>query len=148
MVVGPKIEVQDGRGMRYHAKESINASGHAEWYFDERDVSLLATSMLLGRVMVGKVESMDRLVSILRQVPIRQGQAEWNCVSWVKEALDTLSADGKALGTRVTEWQPVRDGVMWYIQKKRADHRYDGKGDFDMRLAPTYDLMEGKELIP
>ena len=126
----------------------MTAAGQSEWFFEEKDVTLLATSMLLVRIMIGKVEKIERLVSTLRKVPIRQGQMGWNCVGWVKEALEALNADGKALGTSVTEWQAVRDGVMWYIQKKRAEHRFDGKGNFNMKYAATYDLMDGKETIP
>lgn len=119
-----------------------------EWYFEERDVGLLATSMLLVRIMIGKVENMNRLVRTLRKVPIRPEQAGWNCVGWVKEALEALNADGKALGTSVTEWQAIRDGAMWYVQKKKDEHRFDGKGNFDMKYAATYDLLDGKETIP
>jgi hypothetical protein len=147
-MVGPKKEIEGAMGMRYHAKERMIAPHQIEWYFEERDVSLLATSMLLVRVMIGKVESKDRLVSTLRKVPIRQEQAGWNCVGWVKEALEALNADGRALGTSVTEWQAVRNGAMWYVQKKKDEHRFDGQGSFDMRLAATYDLLDGKETVP
>lgn len=71
----------------------------------------------------------------------RQGQMGWNCVSGMKEVLQVLNADGKALGTSVTGWQAVWDGAMWYIQKKKAEHCFDGKGKLhhevcsDIRLA-------------
>ena len=104
--------------------------------------------MLLVRIMIGKVKKMDRLESALRKVPIRQGQMGWNCVGWVKEALEALNADGKALGTSVTEWQAVRDGAMQYVQRKKAEHRFDGRGNFNMRYAATYDMLDGKETVP
>ena len=134
--------------MRYHAKERMTAAGRSEWVFEEKEVTLLATSMLLVRIMIGKVEKKDRLESTLHKVPIRQGQMGWNCVGWVKEALEALNADGKALGTSVTEWQAVRDGAMWYIQRKKAEHRFDGKGNFNMKYVATYDLLDGKETVP
>ena len=52
----------------------MTAAGQSEWFFEEKDVTLLATSMLLVRIMIGKIEKMDHLVSTLRKVPIRQGQ--------------------------------------------------------------------------
>ena len=133
--------------MRYHAKERIRAPGQMEWVFEEREVSVMSTSALLARIMIGKVEKIDRLVQILRNTPIRQGDAGWNCVLWVKEAIQTLHDDGKALGTSQTDWQVVRDSAMWYVEKKKAEHRFDGLGNFDMSRAPTYDLLEGKETI-
>jgi hypothetical protein len=85
---------------------------------------MVATNILLVRILIGKVEK-ERLANILRGVPIRQHQVGWNFVNWVQEALATLRTDGKALGTSITEWQAVRDQAMTYIQKKKAEHRFD-----------------------
>lgn len=104
--------------------------------------------MLLVRIMIGKVEDKNRLTAILRNTPIKQGQPGWNCVWWVKEALERVKDDGKALGTSVLEWEKVKDGAMCFCQKKKDEHRFDGKGNFDMGRAATYDLIEQKETIP
>ena len=103
--------------------------------------------MLLVRIMIAKVENKDQLRSILNSTPVRQGEQGWNCVPRIKEAPEKLEADGKTLGTRVTEWGRVRDGAMTYCQRKKDEHRFDGKGDFDMSKVPTYDLIEQKEVI-
>lgn len=66
----------------------------------------------------------------------------------MKEALQRVKNDGKALGTSVLEWEKVRDGAMKYCQRKKDEHRFDGKGNFDMGLAPTYDLIKQRETIP
>lgn len=84
----------------------------------------------------------NRLVEILRNTPIRQVEQGWNCVSWVKQALERVKVDSKALGTSVVEWQNVRSTAMGYFQRKKSQHRFDGQGDFDMRKVPTYDLLE------
>jgi hypothetical protein len=147
LIVGPKFETTDAMGVRYHAKERADPAGGSEWFFEERKCSLEATSMLLVRVMVGKVADGNRLVEILRNTPIRQGQPGWNCVLWVKEALETLKPDPKALGTSVVEWEKVRSGAMDYCQRKKDQHRFDGQGNFDMEKVPTYDLIERKEFI-
>lgn len=132
--------------MRYHAKEMSTIIG-SEWYFEEIQCRLVPSSMLLVRIVVGKVENGNRLVEILRNTPIRQGQPGWNYVWWVKEALEPLEADKEALGTRVLEWDQVRDEAMAYCQRKKDQHRFDEKGDFDGTKAPTYDLIEQQEII-
>jgi hypothetical protein len=104
--------------------------------------------MLLVRVMIAKVEKKDRFISIVRNTPIRQGVAGWNCVGWVQEALQSLKADRKALGTAMTEWTKVKNTAMEYCERKKEEHRFDGQGNYDMTKVPTYDLVEGKELIP
>ena len=134
-------------GVRYHAKERPKLGGGSEWYFEERECPVIPTSMLLVRIMIGKVEDGDRLVENLRNTPVPKGQPEWNCVFWVKEALETLRADSKALGTNVTEWGKVCSEAMGYCQRKKDQHRFDGQGNFNMRKVPTYDLMERKEII-
>ncbi|KAH9863394.1 hypothetical protein IAQ61_009671 [Plenodomus lingam] len=148
LLVGPKNEVANGKGMRYHAKERIVGSNASEWYFEEREIGLGQTLMVLIRVMIAKVEDRDRIISIIRNTPIRQGVAGWNCVGWLQEALQRLEADGKALGTGVTDWAKIRNAAMEYCQRKKAEHRFDGQGIFDMTKVATYDLIERKEKIP
>ncbi|KKK25449.1 hypothetical protein AOCH_006510 [Aspergillus ochraceoroseus] len=94
LIVGPNVKVDGGMGVRYHAKERPKLGGGSEGHFEERDCPLAPTNMLLVRIVVGKVADGSRLVEILRSTPIRQGQPGWNCVSWVKEALESLEADG------------------------------------------------------
>ncbi|PGH03434.1 hypothetical protein AJ80_08682 [Polytolypa hystricis UAMH7299] len=146
LIFGLKVEAEYGMGVRYHAKERPKLGGGSEWLLEARECPLAPTSMLLVRIMVGKVADGNRLVEILRNMPIRQ-QPGWHCVSWVKEALEMLKADTKALGTGVIEWDKARNEAMDYCQPKRDQHRFDGQGTFDMRKVPTYDMMERKEIV-
>ncbi len=104
--------------------------------------------MLLVRIMIAKVEDNSRLSNMLRSTPIRQGEQGWNCVFWIKEVLEKLKGETKALGTKEIEWEKVRDGAMVYCRRKKDEHRFDGKGNFDMSKVPTYDLIERKEIVP
>lgn len=54
-----------------------------------------------------------------------------------------------AIGTAVLDWTIVRDAAMKYTQEKIDNHRFDGKttATFNKDLAPTYDLLEGKEVV-
>lgn len=119
----------------------------ASWQFEEMDISMLPVDMLLARIVVAKVLNRDHVVSVLRSTPIRMGVEGWNCVAWVKEALTLLMQDGRALGTSQTEWSAVRNAAMEFIGRKKSEHRFDGQGDFDGSKVPTWDLIEGRELI-
>lgn len=147
MIIGPKIEAPGKLGVRFHAKEKPRVEGGSEWYYEERECQLAPTSMLLVRVLVGKVEQGDRLKAILRSIPIRQGQPGWNCVGWIKEALEKIKADGRVVGTSVLDWETVDKEAMAYCQRKKDQHRFDGQGNFDTEKAPTYDLIQRKEVI-
>ncbi|TKA64549.1 hypothetical protein B0A49_09935 [Cryomyces minteri] len=148
LIVGPKDEKETSRGYRIHVKDTSLSSQEKVWVLEERESSMQATGQLLIRVLVAKITDRDRLLRSLRTVPIVKGDASWNCVSWVKEALGILREDGKAIGTSKLDWQTVRDTAMAYCQRKRNDHRFDGKARFDMSKAATYDLLEMKETIP
>jgi hypothetical protein len=102
--------------------------------------------MLLVRIVVGKVEDMKRLRSLLERTPLRPEVTGWNCVSWVQEALMSAIHDGKALGTSAKDWETVRDTAMWYVEKKKAAHRFDGTVHFDPDKVATWDMLDGVEL--
>ncbi|KAB5575995.1 hypothetical protein GE09DRAFT_611771 [Coniochaeta sp. 2T2.1] len=148
-ITGPKVITQQSAGRRIHAKERMGQSGSgSHWEYENRSISMLPTAMILVRVVVGKIEDNARLISIMESVPVRGNQPGWNCVEWLKEALELLGKDKKALGTSVTDWKTVRDGCMQYVQTKAAQHRFDGQapGKFDDSKVATYDLLERKEI--
>ncbi|KAF3893290.1 DNAJ domain containing protein [Trichophyton interdigitale] len=146
-LVGPKVEGKGSRGIRYQVKQRQQLGGGLEWEFEERECPLTPTNMLLVRVIIGKILDRDRLAEIMRNTPVRESQPGWNCVVWVKEALESLANDPKALGTSVTEWDRVRNAAMEYCQQKKDQHRFNAWSNFDMDKAPTYDLLELKETI-
>ncbi|KJZ76624.1 hypothetical protein HIM_03960 [Hirsutella minnesotensis 3608] len=153
LIIGPKSEGADARGTKVHAKERLviaEGKSHSVWELEESQIELAPTGMILVRVLVAKVKNRKRLVSILQSVPVRGGQPGWNCVGWVKEALELAQKDGKALRTAVVDWQTVRDAAMRYALDKEAAHRFDGKaepGEFNMAKVPTWNLLKGSESV-
>lgn len=147
-MVGPKYEVENGKGTQFHAKGKMTTDGTILWQFEELATPVQSANMLLIRVLVAKVAKTGRLITVLRNVPVRQGEPEWNCVAWVKEALQMLKADGKALGTAVIAWDAVRDAAMSYCKRKKDQHRFDGKAEFVTTRIATFDLLGGRETIP
>ncbi|KAF7855966.1 hypothetical protein EAF04_009922 [Stromatinia cepivora] len=147
-IVGPKKELEGSKGTRFHARERMVSPFGSQWQYEEVPIPLMATQMLLVRVMIAKIENDDRLLQILRKIPVRGGDHGWNCVAWVKEALEELQSDSRTLGTGVTEWKTVRDAAMTYCQKKKDQHRFDGVVTFDTHNAATFDLIDEREVIP
>ena len=135
--------------MRYHVKDSLLEDRQVQWTLVEQDIPLIATQMLLARITVGKVADKERLMNVLRGVPVVQADNTWTCVSWVKHALETVRADGRALGTSKVDWDTVGVAALRYCQEKKDQGRYDGSrpGVFDMTKAATFDLLEGRETI-
>ena len=138
-------------GWRFHAKDPYVGGGGSkvdrQWIFEERKSSLLATNMLLVRIVVGKVKDTDRLRSVLKEVPVVRGDPSWNCVEWVRTALEALEADKGAMGTSQFDWGVIRETAMKYCREKRDAGRFQSGTAYDTSRPPTFDLLEGKELL-
>lgn len=147
--MGPKVEPEEGvgLGMRFHVREKLSVSDF-EWVYDEDRIDLYPTGMLLCRVIIGKVEDVGRLRDIFQRTPVRAARPGWNCVEWVKEAVESAIRDSHALETNVESWGLVRDAAMWYVAEKKVAHRFDGTVPFDNRKAATWNLLEGFEQTP
>ncbi|KAK3352226.1 hypothetical protein B0T25DRAFT_455583 [Lasiosphaeria hispida] len=141
LIVGPKTESNASRGHRFHAKEKFHVFGNPPvaqtvWEYEEREIPMMPTSMLLVRIVIGKVKDRSRLESILRNIPLQPEVEGWNCVAWVKEAVETALQDKRALGsTKNLNWDSIRELAMWYINEKKAAHRFDGLGGYDQSKA-------------
>ncbi|GAB0137719.1 hypothetical protein EsDP_00005975 [Epichloe bromicola] len=153
LIVGPKTESHASRGRRFHAKQKLHVFGNPPmpqhvWEYEEEEIPMMPTSMLLVRVVIGKVKELGRLKSILRNIPLRHEVGGWNCVAWVKEAVETALQDTRALkASEGLNWDSVRDVAMWYVEQKKAAHRFDGQGDYDQSKAATWDMLEGIERV-
>ncbi|KAF2762284.1 hypothetical protein EJ05DRAFT_497145 [Pseudovirgaria hyperparasitica] len=152
-IIGPKVETDTTKGRRCHVKESvqfIEGTPYTTWAFEDREISTMPTAMILVRVLIGKVENLDRLRRVFAATPIRAGQdgfQAWNCVWWIQEAFNAAMADRAALGTRLADWERARSISMWYVTKKTMEHRFDGQGDFNNDKIATWDAIENKEIV-
>ncbi|KAF2154252.1 hypothetical protein K461DRAFT_292916 [Myriangium duriaei CBS 260.36] len=148
---GPYKEIPGSTYTRFHAKNEPSSSDSV-WIYEHHTVENVLERALLVRVCVAKINRPGRMEDLLAQVPVYpDNQPNWNCVAWVKTALEALDKESGIcgiLGPRRVDWETVRTEALDYVRMKKAAHRFDGKGDFDQSKAATYDLLTGKELIP
>lgn len=153
-MTGPKVEPSSGgEGMRFHAKEVMTIAGEPPtpqwvWIYEEKPISLQPTQMLLVRVLIGKVKDRHRLHAAFRHTRVQPEIPGWNCVSWAQDGFREVLKDKKALEKVVDDWDFVRDTAMWYVEQKKAAHRFDGLGEFNQSRVATWDMLSGEELIP
>ena len=118
------------------------------WQYEEVQLhNVQNTNSLLIRVMIGKIEDLARLLTILRSVPIIQNDPGWRCRTWCADALAAIAADGKAVGTSELDWQRVEQIARWYAGQKTAQGRF-ATSALLIRPKPTWDLLGNKEMIP
>ncbi|CAK7228931.1 hypothetical protein SBRCBS47491_007076 [Sporothrix bragantina] len=120
------------------------------WVYDEQSIPPYDL-MLLARVLIGKIRNPARFEAILREVPVPSGNR--NSFTWVQAALETLAADaaGSMGKSSNLAWPAVCNAAIEYIDQKATEHRYDGLapvGQFDFSKPATFDLLQGKEVVP
>ena len=137
--------------------EIINGQARSVWVYEEREIGMAPTSMILVRILIGRVKKRRNLEAVLRSIPVRYSQTGWNCVSWVQEVIQALyrhQEAGDGIFERAAfqlDWDLVRETALWYVREKELAHRFDGQaepGTFDESKVPTWDMLKGVERSP
>ena len=151
LLIGPKHESKrDGscrNGIRLQAKDPPSFNGETHWLYEEAEVPLLSETMILVRVMIGKVNSKRRLLSIARDETLIQDEPWFNCVIWIRDALFSIQSDKRTMGKSLLDWAIVRDEAINYLETKKAQRRFEAGSGFDITRPATWDLLQRKELI-
>ncbi|PNY24363.1 Uncharacterized protein TCAP_05703 [Tolypocladium capitatum] len=145
-LVGPKAEAGKAAvaGMRYHVKNLPGSS----WVYEELEAKDVRwTNNLLARIVVAKIEDESRLRDIFHNTPVVQGDGNWRCRSWVADVLARLERDGKAVGTARLGWGEIEAKARAYVAEKYAAGRYSTAAEL-AKLKPTWDLLQGREIVP
>ncbi|GLA92398.1 hypothetical protein AtubIFM57143_007922 [Aspergillus tubingensis] len=149
-----------GIGTTYHVRDlptpipSTTGTGTDmifKWTYEERSTTL--DTMVLVRVLIGKVVDWEGLVGILRGVPVggqEEGEEGWNCVSWVRGAIERIRDGGEeVLGKgSVLEWRVVRDAAMGFVERKMGEgwFRSGGQGNYEVGMVAMWDLVGEREV--
>lgn len=142
-------------GTKFHAKEDMSRQPYT-WTMTEEEETLGThqSARLLTRTLIGKVNNRQTLETTLKSIPVRAGQEGhdgWNCVAWVKEAVEELAEEGNdALCSSMLDWPRIRAKALEYTREKVASHRFDGKPatyKFVQEDIPTYDMVTDKEIV-
>lgn len=130
-------------GTRYHVKNSPLG-----WEYEEVPLdNVRSTNSLLARILIAKIEDEDRLVTLLRRLPVVQGNPNWRCRSWVASALTEIKRDGLCVGTAELDWRKIEASSRRYVAGKAACGRY-GSGTDMLKPKPTWDMISDKEIVP
>ncbi|KAF2107556.1 hypothetical protein BDV96DRAFT_506016 [Lophiotrema nucula] len=143
-LIGPKIESREEvPGARLHVKNSPLG-----WTFEEIPLqNVRNTTSLLARILIAKIEDEQRLINILRSLPVIQSDPNWRCRTWVAGALAEIAKDGKCVGTAELNWDKIEAFARSYVANKTASGRYQSGTDMS-KPKPTWDMLENKESTP
>ena len=143
LLIGPKTEnTHVVPGARYHVKNSLLG-----WIYEETELENVQNTLnLLARMLIAKIENEERLIALLRGLPVVQGDSNWRCRSWIANALAEIAKDGKCVGTAELNWPKIETLARQYVGEKKASGRYQTGVDM-LRPKPTWDMLENKENI-
>ncbi|KAJ6133823.1 hypothetical protein N7523_000145 [Penicillium sp. IBT 18751x] len=155
-VIGPKTEENPRKtGIRFDAIKKMTTNGPV-WQLVEETTSLLpGTTMVLVRVMIGKIIDKERLLSVLRETPVRAHEPRpahqiYTCAVWVQEALESIKQDGRAMGTSVLDWNSIRDTAMWFVkhhvERTNSDRGTKRDGGYNLNKVATWDSLDEREV--
>ncbi|KAL8639283.1 MAG: hypothetical protein Q9228_003676, partial [Teloschistes exilis] len=139
-------QLRNQKSIRFHTTNR----GRADWIFEESNVDELGSALLLAKVVVAKVISSDGLKWVLRCVPVVQDDPSFNCSVWVRRALNIVQANAKAVGACQLDWQTIRDTANGYVQGKKRERRYEGRGplgQYGLRQSSKLDLLGDREIV-
>lgn len=98
---------------------------------------------MLVAVVVGKVLSLEMVEEVFRRTPIyqtddpdRDRASEFDCRTWVRDALEGVRGSGGVSG--LMEWETLEEQALRYVREKKAEGRWaagGGIGSGEMRVA-------------
>lgn len=109
----PTEPMPTSQALRINARNYHNSTDSTSWYYEEIKVPIGDTPKLLAQKHIGNIVNLDDSLETLRDIPLRQGDPEWNCVVWVQQALEALRSEygGMKVGPE-TDWATLREEVM------------------------------------
>jgi hypothetical protein len=92
---------------RFHARDYYSGPNQTHWIYEEIHVSARGTPKLLSQTYIGDIVEKERLFEIMRDAPVKQEKG-WNCVKWVKSAMEMVWAEDVLEGGRHDGWEALK----------------------------------------
>lgn len=123
------IPANSNKATRFHARDFFSGQDETHWLYEEIHVDARGTPKLLTKTLIGDINDWDGLFEILRDVPLDQETADWNCLSWIRDALRAVGQDGTVVSGRsgVGCWSALRRFVLGAADAEKARRDTMGK---------------------
>ncbi|ELR04312.1 hypothetical protein VC83_06006 [Pseudogymnoascus destructans] len=140
------------RTMKYHCKNIITVTEGTvsiPWVYEAVKVDPDSDPRIVVRILLGDVSRIDLVDSLLEAVPVGQGSKEdFNCVSWVKDALFRLEQAGVISRGDISDWDSVERTALDYVNEKKQQGRFEFGWKGDTSRVATFDRTLGREIYP
>ncbi|KFY03544.1 hypothetical protein O988_01412 [Pseudogymnoascus sp. VKM F-3808] len=119
------------------------------WVYEAVEVDPDSDPRIVVRVLLGDLSRIDLVDTLFEAVPVGQGSKEdFNCVSWVKDALFQLSQAGIISRGDISDWESVEKTALGYVNDKKRQGRFESGWEGDASRVATFDKTLGREVYP
>ncbi|KAG9234573.1 hypothetical protein BJ875DRAFT_376139, partial [Amylocarpus encephaloides] len=100
---------------------------------------------LLVRVLLGGLSGKDVVERLFAEVPVVQGDPDFTCVTWVRQALLALHQAGIIRTGDTFDWDNIRGTALEHVEKKQ-EGRFNTGWEGDSSRVATFDMMLSREV--
>jgi hypothetical protein len=102
--------VKPNQATRFHIRNYHSGPHHTNWLYEEIGVDATGTPKLLTQNLIGDVVDVEGLLELIRDLPIVQTTEGWDCVGWLRSALNAIEEDGHVISVASGEasWERLR----------------------------------------
>lgn len=153
LLIAPKIAVskpgQPVPASKLHVKntlQTVDGQVLQPWRFERVELSDIAEdARLLACAVIGKVCSQAEVETAIEQTPVDQieGGGEFNCLTWVRDALERARLSSGVSG--LLSWEVIQPGALEYVNTKKKQGRWDAGQNTER--TPVMDLLTARELV-
>lgn len=119
------------------------------WVYEAVKIDPESDPRIIVRILLGDVSHIDMVDSLLEAVPVGEGSKEdFNCVSWVKDALLRLGQAGVISRGAISGWESVERTALDYVTEKKQQGRFESGWEGDTSRVATFDRTLGREVHP
>ncbi|KFY16275.1 hypothetical protein V492_01451 [Pseudogymnoascus sp. VKM F-4246] len=115
--------------MKYHCKNIITVTDGTvsiPWVYEAVKVDPDSDPRIVVRILLGDVNRIDQVDSLLESVPVGEGSKEdFNCVSWVRDALLQLHQAEVIIRGDISDWESVERTALAYVNEKKQQGRFE-----------------------
>lgn len=116
------------------------------WIYEAIKINSNHDSRLLVRILLGEVSREDILERLFAEVPVVQDDPDFNCITWVQQALSRLNRS-RILRTEVRfDWDSIQKTALEYVSKKKQQGRFESSWEGDSSKVATFDMILGREV--
>ncbi|KFY32104.1 hypothetical protein V493_00500 [Pseudogymnoascus sp. VKM F-4281 (FW-2241)] len=117
------------RTKKYHCKNIITVTEGTvsmPWVYEAVRIDPDSDPRIVIRVLLGDVGHIDPVDTLLEAVPVGPGSKEdFNCISWVKDALLRLDQAGFVSRGDISDWESVENTALAYVNEKKKQGRFE-----------------------